>query len=359
MNMLEQLIRAQIAAAGPIDVAAFMDQALAHPEHGYYRTRDPLGRAGDFVTAPEVSQMFGELIGLWCAEVWTRMGSPAGVQLVELGPGRGSLMADALRAIARAAPAFRAAVRVHLIETSPVLRAAQRARLADAQPQWHDTLDGVPPGPALIVANEFLDALPIHQLVRTAVGWCARQVTLGADGKLDFTVAPAPSPLAASLAPTVAAAPLGSIAEVAPAARACVAAIATRLAQDGGAALLIDYGPTTSAAGDSLQAVRGHRRHGVLEDPGEADLTAHVDFAALRAAAQPPARVHGPITQAQLLTRLGIAARAEALARGKPAETAAAIRAALQRLIEPTQMGQLFKVLALSRADMTLPGFEA
>ncbi len=362
--MLEQLIRAQIAAAGPIDVAAFMDQALAHPEHGYYRTRDPLGRAGDFVTAPEVSQMFGELIGLWCAEVWNRLGAPSPVRLVELGPGRGSLMADALRAIARAAPAFRAALHVHLVETSPILREAQRARLADAQPHWsnpiwHDTLDGVPPGPALIVANEFLDALPIHQLVRTEVGWCARQVALGADGKLDFTVAPAPSPLAAALTPTVAAAPVGSIAEVAPAARSCVAALAARLARDGGAALLIDYGPTTSAAGDSLQAVRGHRRHGVLEDPGEADLTAHVDFEALRAAAQPPARVHGPITQAQLLTRLGIAARADALARGKPAETAAAIRAALQRLIEPTQMGQLFKVLALSGSTMALPGFEA
>src|SRR4051794_16225716 len=156
--MLERLIRDEIAARGPIDVAAFMGHALAHPEHGYYRTRDPLGRAGDFVTAPEISQMFGELIGLWCAEVWTRMGSPAGVKLVELGPGRGSLMADALRAIARAAPAFGAALRVHLVETSPVLREAQRARLAGAQPHgpnaiwpnpvWHDTLDGVPPGPA-------------------------------------------------------------------------------------------------------------------------------------------------------------------------------------------------------------------
>ncbi|MBV8168230.1 MAG: SAM-dependent methyltransferase, partial [Alphaproteobacteria bacterium] len=312
-----------------------------------------------FVTAPEVSQMFGELIGLWCAEVWRRLGAPSPVRLVELGPGRGSLMADALRAIARAAPGFRAALRVHLVEISPILREAQRARLADARPQWHDTLDDVPPGPSLIVANEFLDALPIHQLVRTAVGWCARQVALGADDRLDFTVAPTPSPLAAALTPTVASAPIGTIAEVAPAARACVAAIAARLARDGGAALLIDYGPATSAAGDSLQAVRGHRRHGVLEDPGEADLTAHVDFAALHAAVQPPARAHGPITQAQLLTRLGIAARAEALARGKPAEAAAAIRAALHRLIEPTQMGQLFKVLALSGADMTLPGFES
>jgi len=356
--MLERRIRAEIAAAGPIDVATFIARALGDPEHGYYRTRDPLGAAGDFVTAPEVSQMFGELIGLWCAEVWVRLGAPRPVTLVELGPGRGSLMADALRAVARAAPDFRAALGVHLVETSPVLRAAQRERLADAAPSWHDDTASLPDGPALVIANEFLDALPIHQLVRGAAGWCERQVAIDADDRLAFRIADSPSPHAALLAPAVAAAPPGSIAEVSTAARALVGALARRITDHGGAALLIDYGYTAPAPGDSLQAVRGHRRHPVLEDPGAADLTAHVDFAALAETARPLASIHGPVTQASFLTRLGIVARAAALARGKPAAQAAGIRAALGRLIEPSQMGQLFKVMALGPPGAApLPGF--
>jgi NADH dehydrogenase [ubiquinone] 1 alpha subcomplex assembly factor 7 len=358
--MLEQRLRAEIAAGGPIDVATFIDRALSDPEHGYYRTRDPLGAAGDFVTAPEISQMFGELIGLWCAEAWTRIGAPRPVHLVELGPGRGTLMEDALRAITRSAPDFHAALDVHLVETGPALRAAQRARLANAAPTWHDDVATVPDGPALIVANEFLDALPIHQLARSAVGWCERQVGLDAGGRLAFQIADRPSQHQAALAPAVAAAPLGSIAELSPAARALVGGLARRIAAQGGAALLIDYGYAEPAPGDSLQAVRAHRRHPVLEDPGEADLTAHVDFAALAAAAQPLAAVHGPVTQGNFLRRLGIVARADALARGKPADAAAAVRAALARLVEPSQMGQLFKVMAIGApAGAALPGFES
>jgi NADH dehydrogenase [ubiquinone] 1 alpha subcomplex assembly factor 7 len=357
--MLERMIRAEIAGAGPMDVASFIARALGDPEHGYYHTRDPLGGAGDFITAPEISQMFGELIGLWCAEVWTRLGAPRPVKLVELGPGRGTLVADALRAVARAAPDFRAAIELHLVETSPALRAVQRARLADAAPTWHDEIAEVPAGPALILANEFLDALPVHQLERTAAGWCARQVALDPAGRLAFQVAATPSPHAGLLARAVAAAPLGSVAELSPAARAVVGTLARRIAGQGGAALLIDYGHTVPAPGDTLQAVRGHRHHPVLEAPGEADLTSHVDFAALAEAAGPHTAVHGPVTQAAFLRRLGIVARAEALARDKPAEIALCIRAALGRLIEPSQMGTLFKVMAIGGpAGAALPGFE-
>jgi NADH dehydrogenase [ubiquinone] 1 alpha subcomplex assembly factor 7 len=349
------MIRAEIAASGPMDVADFMARALGDPVHGYYRTRDPLGARGDFVTAPEISQMFGELIGLWCAETWHRLGAPRPIRLIELGPGRGTLMTDALRAIARAAPAFRAALDLHLVETSPALRAAQAERLADAAPIWHDDVVSLPDGPALIVANEFLDALPVHQLVRTGAGWCARQVAPDASGRLAFGTAAAPSPLAAALAREVATSPLGSIAELSTAARALVVDLARRCAEHGGAALLIDYGPTESAPGDSLQAVRGHRRHPVLEAPGEADITAHVDFAALARAALPHAAVHGPLAQGAFLRALGIVARAEALYAGKPATLAAAGRAALARLIEPQQMGTLFKVMGLSAPGAPMP----
>jgi NADH dehydrogenase [ubiquinone] 1 alpha subcomplex assembly factor 7 len=217
----------------------------------------------------------------------------------------------------------------------------------------------LPDGPALVLANEFFDALPIHQLERTAAGWCARQVTIDTAGRLAFAVAAAPSPLAAALAPTVAAAPPGSIAELSPAASALAGALARRIADQGGAALLIDYGHAHAAPGDTLQAVRNHRRHAVLEDPGEADLTAHVDFAALAAAAAAHAAVHGPVTQSTFLRRLGIVARAEALMRGKSADAVLATRTALARLIEPSQMGNLFKVMALGAPNLgVLPGFE-
>lgn len=358
---LAGILRRRIAVSGPISVAEFMREALGHPEHGYYQTRDPLGRRGDFITAPEISQVFGELIGLWCAEIWRTTLAPRAARLVELGPGRGTLMADALRA-GRMAPGFVEAVSVHLVETSPVLRQMQRRALATAAASWHDTLDDVPSGPALIVANEFLDALPVHQLVLTGACWRERLVGLGDAGEpLRFTLATGASPLEAAIPEQVrAAARPGDVAEICPAAIEHAQAIGHRLAAQGGAALIVDYGHERSAPGDTLQALRAHERHDPLCDAGEADLTAHVDFARVAAAArQAGAAVHGPITQRDLLTRLGIEARTERLARNATAAQARNIRSACHRLIAPDEMGTLFKALSLTpKSAPEPPGFE-
>ncbi len=346
-------LRELIAAEGPIGVARYMGLALGHPRHGYYMTRDPLGAAGDFTTAPEISQMFGELIGLWSAETWRLMGEPATVRLVELGPGRGTLMADALRA-ARALPAFRDAIDAHLVETSPVLTGAQRATLAACgRPiAWHARLEDVPAGPAIVIANEFLDALPIRQFERRERGWHERVVGLRDGGALGFGLAPGPEPGLPSGGHT------GDVLEIGEAAWAVARHLAKRLAGEGGAALFVDYGHDRSGFGDTLQAVRRHAFADPLADPGEADLTAHVDFAALvRVAAAGGARVHGPVTQGAFLSGLGIAARAERLRQTAGPDGASAIDAALARLVEPDQMGRLFKVLALSHAGLAaLPG---
>ena len=343
MTPLERHLRAAVAAEGPIPVERYMAECLGHPEHGYYRTRDPLGAAGDFVTAPEVSQMFGELIGLWCADHWDRTGRPDPVLLVELGPGRGTLMADALRA-AIALPAFRAALHPHLVETSPVLRARQAEALAGADPVWHTDLETVPDAPLLLVANEFLDALPVRQLLNAGAGWRERMVTVEG-GHLAFV----PGAQEVDPPPFARDAPPGSVAELRPAADSLAAAVAGRLLHRGGAALFLDYGHLGSAPGDTLQALRGHAYAEVLADPGEADLTAHVDFAAFaRAARAAGAAVHGPVSQAEFLAALGIGARAETLKRGAGPARAAEIDAALDRLLGPAQMGRLFKAVALT-----------
>ena len=283
MTPLTRILGTRIKLGGPITIAEYMAEALGHPEHGYYRRRDPLGAAGDFTTAPEIGQAFGELLGLWCADCWEQMGRPRPVRLVELGPGRGTLMADALRA-ATVMPGFRQAIDLHLVETSPTLRARQRQALGDAAPAWHDRFETVPAGPMLLIANEFFDALPVHQFQATAAGWRERLVALEAGGDgFRPALASAPSPAAALIAPNLdpAGLPPGSVVEVAPAGIALAGAIGARLTADGGATVIIDYGHAASAAGDTLQAVRGHRRHPVLAEPGAADLTAHVDFAAL------------------------------------------------------------------------------
>ncbi|MGQ9371422.1 class I SAM-dependent methyltransferase [Azospirillum sp. A39] len=359
-SLAEALAR-RIAVEGPISVAAFMAEALGHPRFGYYMKQDPFGAAGDFVTAPEVSQMFGELIGLWCADTWQRMGAPSPVRLVELGPGRGTLMADALRAAAVLAP-FRAALRVHLVETSPALRERQRATLAGVDVAWHDRLEEVPDGPALVVANEFFDALPVRQIQRTPQGWSERLVDRAEDGGTGFRfVLEAFGSAGASLVPsTLRDAPPGSVIEVSPASQAVARVLAARLAAQGGAALLIDYGYVGPAVGDTLQAVRRHTHVPVLEAPGDADLTAHVDFAALAVAAQAAgAAAFGPVTQGALLERLGIAARAAALKRTATPRQAADVDAALARLIGTDQMGTLFKALALAAPGVGAPaGFE-
>jgi NADH dehydrogenase [ubiquinone] 1 alpha subcomplex assembly factor 7 len=348
-------------AQGPISIADYMSLVLGHPEHGYYMQRDPLGAAGDFITSPEVSQMFGELIGLWCAHVWGLLGRPRPVRLVELGPGRGTLMADALRACGKVASSFLAACDIHLVETSPALRERQRARLAFHNPAWHDSLSEVPPGPMLAIANEFLDALPIHQLLRVGGAWYERQVALDPQsGGFAFTVARQRSPLAHLLDGSLASAPAGSIAELSPAARQVGAALGSRIAKSGGAALFIDYGYAEPAAGESLQAQRRHAPHPVLESPGEADLTAHVDFAAFAATAEAQGvRCHGPVPQGLFLRRLGILERTHTLLQQvSDPRSRNAITAALERLIDERQMGTLFKVLAMGPASVApLPGF--
>ncbi len=360
MTALGELIAARIARLGAITVADYMAEAVAHPDHGYYMSGDPFGARGDFVTAPEISQMFGELIGLWCADTWQRMGGPEPVLLVELGPGRGTLMADALHA-ARVVPGFGAALRLHFVEISPALRARQRDTLAerasDVAPTWHENLDQVPDGPLLLVANEFFDALPIRQFEKRPEGWCERLVTLAPDGEtFAFALAP-PGPQAAVLLPAAlrAAAP-GAVAEVSAPAIAIAGEIGRRLATGGGAALIIDYGHAEPRTGATLQAVRRHAAHPVLEDPGAADLTAHVDFSTLaRAATEAGARAHGPVPQGRFLEALGIGARARALGQSATPDQASEIASALRRLTHPREMGELFKVLALGHPDLGPP----
>jgi SAM-dependent MidA family methyltransferase len=346
---LDLLIRKQIAATGPMPVARYMELCLTHPEHGYYRTRDPLGRDGDFITAPEVSQMFGELIGLWAASVWHAMGMPAQVHLIELGPGRGTMMTDALRAI-RIVPAFDEAIRVHLVETSPALRRKQSDKLADrADVQWHDSLDDIPEGPSIILANEFFDALPVHQAVKKDSGWHERVVGLEGDA-LVYGEAKDPIPrFAMLLPPQVREAPPGAIFEWRP--DAPVMALARRVRDHGGAALIIDYGHLRSDAGDTFQAVARHSFTNPLRRAGLADITAHVDFQALaRAAEDVGARVHGPVEQGVFLKALGIETRALTLMKNASPDESLAIDAALKRLTGggTEGMGSLFKVVGIS-----------
>ncbi|CAN5876381.1 SAM-dependent methyltransferase [soil metagenome] len=330
-TLADRLARA-ITLAGPISIAQFMAAANAH----YYATRDPLGAGGDFTTAPEISQMFGELIGLWCADLWDRAGRPD-IAWVELGPGRGTLAADALRAMARAG----LSPPVHFVETSPTLRAEQARRVPAAT--WHDDVASLPADrPLLIVANEFFDALPVRQLVKALDVWHERLVAC--QDLLFLPIAGQQVPDSV-IPPALRAAPPGSVIEASPASVAVMRALAQRIAAQGGAVLAIDYGYEGPAIGDTLQAVRGHAFANPFDQPGEQDLTAHVDFATLAAAAQAEGpHAFGPVDQGALLTALGIDARAAALAAAAPdrAESIAADRA---RLTET--MGSLFKALAV------------
>lgn len=359
---LEIEIRRRIAAAGPMPVDEYMGLCLAHPEYGYYITRDPLGSRGDFITAPEVSQMFGELIGLWMTAVWKQMGAPPHVRVIELGPGRGTLMKDALRA-AQVVPAFRDAVALHLIEISPVLEGLQERTLEPLSlPMfWHPSLTDVPDGPAIIIANEFFDALPIKQAIKQENGWHERQIGIDENGKLALTIAADPIPhFDRLLLQTVRAAPVESIYEW----RAESAAfdLGRRLADNGGIALVIDYGHAASDAGDTLQAVGQHSYADPLVAPGTVDLTAHVDFQTLiRAVEAMGAKGYGPIEQGQFLRLLGIETRAHTLKAKASRAVAAEVDAALARLIGHgrTGMGELFKVAAFAHPSVGAPpGFE-
>ena len=355
MTPLEREIRTIIETEGPMTVSDYMQLCLTHPRHGYYVTRDPLGAGGDFVTAPEVSQMFGELMGAWAAAVWQQMRSPAKVQLVELGPGRGTLMADALRA-ARALPEFRAALSVHLAEISPALRARQQQTLAADSPiHWHDTIESVPDGPAIVIANEFVDALRVHQFVKDSDGWHLRVVGIVND-KLGFLVVPIPMPK--DFNDESPDAPNGAILELRD--EGPIELVAQRVVRHGGAALIIDYGHARLGFGDTLQAVRGHKYADPLTDPGEADLTTQVNFGELVVwARRNGAATCGPITQGAFLRRLGIAERAARLKTKATPEQSTGIDAALARLTAPDQMGKLFKVLAIADPKLgALPGFD-
>jgi NADH dehydrogenase [ubiquinone] 1 alpha subcomplex assembly factor 7 len=353
MRPLGRLIAARIAAQGPMPVAQFMELCLGHPEHGYYATRDPLGAAGDFTTAPEISQMFGELVGAWLAQAWLDQGAPAPFTLAELGPGRGTLMADVLRVAGRV-PGFRKAVRVWLVEASPALRARQRAALAAWEPRWADDAEALPEAPLVLVANEFFDALPVRQFLRVGYGWRERMVDL-VEGALAFGFGPLRPE--AALERRFGDAPDGALVETSPVGEAVARIVGRRIAASGGAALIVDYG-AWDGIGDTLQAVRGHAFADPLADPGEADLTAHVRFRALAEAAGPGLRVSGPARQGVFLKRLGIAARADRLARGADAAGRAAIAAQLRRLTDPAEMGHLFRVMALTpEASPPPPGF--
>ena len=319
-----------------------LDRFMARSNAAYYADNDPFR---DFTTAPEITQVFGELLGLWSAVVWQQGGEPAPVLLAELGPGRGALMADALRAISQATPGFAAALRLHLVETSPRLRAAQAARLPQAA--WHASIETLPPGPMILLANEFLDALPIRQFVRRGPAWTERHVEASA-----YVERPASAPPRD--------APDGQVVEVNEPAETLVKTLAARLSSQGGAALFLDYGPSRTAPGESLQALRGGRPADPLAAPGAADLTAHVDFQSLATAARSAgAEVHGPIPQGPFLARLGLFQRTGVLARAQPPGRAAALVQSAQRLAEPDRMGSLFKALCLCRPGApTPPGFE-
>jgi len=351
---LAEKLRRLIEANGPMTVAQYMAHCLTDPEHGYYVTRDPLGRSGDFITAPEVSQMFGEILGGWLIHVWDLCGAPSPVSLVELGPGRGTLMADILRVASRV-PKFGVAAHVRLVEASPVLKARQADALKDSSfpLSWHASLDEIPPGPMLLVANEFFDALPIRQYQRIAGEWRERVVSLDAAGELAFGIGPgrlANGPVASE----------GATLEVSEPAEALVDQIAERIATDGGAALIIDYGNQRTAGDPTLQAVRGHRYTDPLAAPGEADLTAHVDFGALaRRAIAEGAAVHGPMPQGEFLLALGLLDRAGRLGSDADEATRDQLRAAVERLAEPYQMGDLFKMLAITQVGIAPPPFSA
>ena len=349
---LARLLAERIALDGPLPVATVMAEALSNPAHGYYMTREPFGVAGDFTTAPEISQMFGEMLGLWLGAAWADMGAPARVVLAELGPGRGTLMADARRSLARV-PGYPIDLPVHLVETSPRLRRLQAETIA-APVIHYDRPEDLPgDAPLLLLANEFFDALPIRQFVFTGTGFHERVVGLDADGGLAFGLAPETAP-AQALPPHDAPTP-GAMLEVSPLSIEIAAGLGRRLATQGGAALIVDYGAAHRGFADTLQAVAEHRYANVLATLGTADLTAHVNFTHLaNAATGAGARAHGPRDQGALLADLGIGIRAARLAVVNPTR-AADIAAAHARLTAPDQMGSLFKALALTGPGQPVP----
>jgi NADH dehydrogenase [ubiquinone] 1 alpha subcomplex assembly factor 7 len=349
-HTLTELIKQTIKAEGPISMAQYMELCLTHPELGYYMTRDPFGAAGDFTTAPEMTQVFGEIIGLWCVEVWKNLGCPARFSLCELGPGRGTLLADALRA-AQMVPDFVNGAEIHLLEVSPKLRERQAATLAAWKPKWIDELEKLPDQPVIFIANEFFDALPIRQFVHMVDGWKERRIALTGSGSFVFVAAPATD------APNYES-DEGAVQEICPSAMDWASAIARPIVKNRGAALIIDYGDE-EVIGETLQAVASHRKAHLLTTAGHADITAHVSFAPLmKAARKIGCKMHGWVTQGEFLLGLGAKERTEALLAKATPEQQRSLQGALHRLTDPASMGSLFKVLAFTdKASKEPPGF--
>ena len=349
-------LHARIAENGPLTVEAFMQACLSDAASGAYASRQPIGGAGDFITAPEISQIFGELIGLWSVAVWQSMGAPRAVTVAELGPGRGTLMADALRAW-RAVPTFLDTVSVALIETSPVMVAAQRSALREARVpvSWYPTLDELPDGPLIVLANEFIDALPIRQFIYRDGTWRERMVASDRSGGFCFTEGERLK-LGDQAGDLPGSAPDGSILETRPAARTLLRELARHATLAPLAALIIDYGHDEAGFGDTLQAVCNHRFAAPLADPGSADLSAHVDFADLkRQASALGLKPYGPMAQGEFLLKLGLGERRNRLLQRATPAQAEAIASGASRLVDPKQMGILFKALALTGTDLPPP----
>ncbi len=344
MSPLDKIIRQIIAAQGALSLAAYMELALQNPDHGYYRVREPLGREGDFVTAPEISQMFGEMIGVWCAEAWRELGAPDSFVLIELGAGRGTMMRDALRATAKVA-GFHAAKKLYLIESNQVLRDRQRETLADYAPQFIDDIVQAPPMPVLILANEFFDALPVRQFEKTFRGWGERMVTVEGDA-LALSLRPMTDAETALIPAVLREASPGAVFEFSPQAQHIMRDLSRAVAANQGAMLIIDYGFVAPSGAPTVQAVSRHAYANILERPGKVDLTAHVDFTSLgQAAHHAGLNVSPVIGQGEFLRNLGIAIRAESLKKQATPDQAAAIDEALLRLTDDAQMGGVFKVM--------------
>jgi NADH dehydrogenase [ubiquinone] 1 alpha subcomplex assembly factor 7 len=356
-TLLAVRLKERIARHGPISISDYMEACLADKDAGYYPSRQPIGADGDFITAPEVSQIFGELLGLWAGAVWQSMGAPKPFVVAELGPGRGTLMADAMRAW-RSVPEFLANVTVVLVETSPVLREAQQMALygAEAPVLWRDSLEHVPQGPMILIANEFVDALPVRQLVWREQAWRERCVRIGATGGFDYCDGPVVDNEAMQQLGEALDAPEGSVLEVRPAANELIATLARRAQSAPLAALIVDYGHEETACGDTLQAISRHKFADPLEAPGEVDLTAHVDFAALRDMATAHGlAAYGPMPQGAFLLQLGLEARRDRLCETATDAQRQELVTGTNRLVDPAAMGLLFKALAITSRGLAPP----
>lgn len=348
---LAEILRTKIRAEGPLPLSDYMELCLTHPQYGYYTTHNPFGAAGDFTTAPEMTQAFGELLGLWAVEVWRSIGQPSAFTLAEFGPGRGTLMADALRA-ARMVPEFEKAAQVYMLESSPLLRKEQQHKLTGHTASWITTPTELPDQPLIVFANEFFDALPIRQFQRANGMWMERRVGLGPQGQFIFVLAEAPDTPFYEMED-------GSVLETCPSAAEWASAMARPILKHRGAGLIIDYGDD-EVIGDTLQAVQNHRRADVLATPGDADITAHVSFTPLASAVRKiGCRAYGPIGQGEFLLALGLVQRTAQLCAKASEEQQRSLKAALTRLTDATAMGSLFRVLAFAdKASPTPPGLD-